>query len=1568
MALMKRIAKWLGVLLLTPILLFLLLAALLYCPPVQNWAVRQVARVASEQLGMDISVGHVNLEWPLDLGIDHFLMVHNGDTIANVSHLSAGIGLRPLLSKRVVVKELELTDAQLNTNGFISDVQVSGRVGRLSARSRGIDLSRQTVEVNGAMLADARLNIVLADTAATDTTASDISWRINADSIAIYRTAVGLTLPGDSIHISTYLGHTVARNADIDLDTKTYSVDSFDWHDGRLTYDTGAATMPTAGSSNGLNVDHLSVSAITLGIDSIYYGPLGTRFTVRQAAMREQCGLEITSLSSTVRLDTAFTHIELPQLSLRTTDSAVDAVADIDFNVAETINPGKMHLRLNAQIGKQDLRLIGSGLASNGSLTKGTFWKETPNHPITIIGSADGNLERMELTGVHISLPTAFQASINGFAANLRDISRLRAQVAMDVKTQDLSFITALLPADMARNYRLPRNMTMKGSVTADTRRYTADLSGNIGKGTLRLKGSYNDMTQAYDATIHVGAVNLHELMPRDSLYTLSGDIKLKGRGTDLLSPATTTEAQLTIAQLKYGQWNIDDVNATATLKNGLMAATLTGHNALLNGTIGLDGRVSKTNIDATVSTDIAALDLQHLRLSEKPLTIGMSGSIDVRSDLKSSHEAKGRIGGIYIKDRLNTYRPEDVGVLLRTNSDTTLVRLQSGNLIIKADASGGYEPLLKRLTALKDSVIAQYEDKVIDQAVIKQMLPTGRIYLSSGQTNPMAYILHTKGIDYKEILLDISMSPEKGINGESHLYSLSYDSTCIDTIALQLKQKGDRLTYSGQVTNNRKNPQFVFNALFDGHIHQHGALVGLRYFDENGRMGVRLGATAGMETNGIRLRLMPEQPTIGYKVFNLNADNYIFIGSDNRLEAKVDLIADDKTGVKIYTSNPIGDDEDMTARKPSIDLTVSLNRFNLDELTSVLPYMPRMTGLMGGDFHIVQDNEGRFSIVSDMAIDKMSYEGSTIGNIDAELTYLQRENGSHAIEARLMLDDEEFGLLSGTYTHQTSDIDAMLTLTRTPLSIVNGFVPDQIVGLDGYAEGELSIKGKLSQPLVDGEIYLDSAYLVSQPYGVRMRFDNDPMRIVGSHLLVENFGLYAHNEQPLTLMGDIDFSNTERIAINMRMRAQNYQIINAKQTAKSVIFGKAFINLYAQMQGPVDAMKMRGRLDLLSSTDMTYMLLDSPLSTDNRLDELVKFTDFNDTTQTVITRPAPSGIEADLTVNVAQGARVLCNLNTEQTNYVDITGRGDLRLRYNTDGLTLTGRYTVANGEMKYSLPIIPLKTFNIKEGSYVDFAGDPTNPRLNITATERKKATVGGDGEPTRTGSFECGVVITKTLKDLGLQFIIEAPEDNAVNGDLQSMSAEERGKIAVAMLTTGMYLADGNTRGFSMNSALSSFLQSEINMISGSALQTLDLQVGIDNTTDASGQMHTDYSFRFAKRFMNNRLKIQIGGKVSSGTSNAPGEQQSFFDNVTMEYRLDDAGQQSIKLYYQQNVYDWLEGYTGLYGGGFVWRRKVSTLRDLLLFWKKDNTTPTPSMRRRESGEDAETKEKSEVKSEE
>ena len=1526
--LMKKWLKWMGIAVLSPLLLFIILAALLYLPPVQNWVVQKVTAIASEKTGMEISVGHVNLEWPLDLGINDFRVLHQNDslpqvkdTIADIRKLVVNVRLLPLFSKKVVIEELSLQQSKINTNGFISDLRIKGEFDKLWLSSNGIDLRQETVEVNGARLSDAHIDITLSDTAAIDTTESSLMWKIFADSLSFTRSRLTLTLPGDTTTTNIWFGKAVARKADINLATETYKVGSLEWRDGSLGY------APMA------------VTGISLGADSICYSPKGTSLFVRQSAFKlnlgDGRGLQITEMTGGLSLDSAFNHIRMPLMSLRTPDSNIMAEADMDFNVFDGQHPGVMKLRLFAQVGKQDL------FALTGQLPQ-KFTQHFPTHPLIIRGSIDGNMDHMKLTGIDIDLATAVHATLKGTIDHMTDLRRMKADIKVDAKTKSLNFMTALLDPEMSNDIRIPDGITLNGSMTANGTKYSADLTAHEGSGSIRMNGSatipldakdefVTDMT-SYDADISIKDLNVHHFLPKDSIYTLTADMKASGYGTDLLSPKSRLTADARILALQYGQWNLDNLTATINLQNGRGQANITGHNKILEGNIGADLLLNPRRIEGTISGDFTKADLYQMRLTDRPLTIGTQGSLKIDSDMKQSHYISGRLNNVFVKDANKTYSPGDVGILLRTNPDTTYVRAQSGDFILKFDTNSGYERLLSQFSVLSDSVMAQFNDKVIDQPAIKRLLPTMRLHLESKRENPVAHMLRAIGIDFKETVIDLNTSTETGVNGQSHIYSLNYDSILIDTIRLNLTQKGDRLTYQGQVRNNKRNPQFVFNTLVDGHIHQHGALAGLRYFDDKGRMGVRIGATAEMETGGLRFRLMPDRPTLGYKEFNLNKDNFIFISPDKKIQAKVDLIADDRAGMKIYTEN-----QDSTMLQ---DLTVSLNRIDLGELSSVIPYIPHITGKLNGDYHILMDQDEHISVASDMGVTDMTYEGAPIGNLSTEMVYLQKEGNTHAIEARLMLNDEEFGLLKGSYYNEDKGlIDATFDMTRMPLSLVNGFVPDQLVGLDGYAEGSLTIRGTTAHPDINGEVYVDSAHLISIPYGIRMRLDNDPVRIVGSKLLLENYGLYAYNDQPLNIMGSIDFSDTDRIMTNLLIGAKNLLLINAKQEAKSITWGKAFVDIMAQIQGPLDEMNMRGRLKVLGSTDMTYLLLDSPLSTDNHLDELVKFTDFSDSTQTVITRPVPTGLTANMRIEVSEGAHFVCNLNPEQTNYLDLTGGGELTMLYNSQGINLHGKYTLTNGEMKYSLPIIPLKTFTIKEGSFVNFDGDPMNPELDITATERTKATVSDESGVSRSVVFDCGVVIKERLNNMGLKFIIDAPEDNVVKGELSAMSEEERGKIAVTMLTTGMYLADGNTSGFSMNAALSSFLQNEINNITGSALKTIDVSLGIDNSTDASGTMHTDYSFKFAKRFLNNRLKIEIGGLVSSGSNNAMGQKQSFFDNVSMEYRLNQNATQNLKLFYKQNVYDWLEGYTSEYGAGFVWRRKLDNFWDIFRFWRKE-----------------------------
>ena len=1522
---MKKVLKWVAIIVLVPIVLFLLLFVLLYLPPVQNWAVKKAAAYASEQTGMDISVGHVALRFPLNLTLEEVKAIKDNDsipglrdTIADVGRVHVDVQWKPLLKKNVEIDALSLEKVKLNTNGFIPDVRVKGNVESLDLECHGVDLKNSLANIDKARLDSARLEICLSDTVPPDTTETENDWRIRLQQLQLSRADVSVRMPGDTMQVQAYIGDAEIKGGDFNLADGAYRVASFDWNSGRLRYDDRFAPHVS-----GLDTSHIDLNDIHLSVDSLSYVDSKLNLAVRSCSLKEKSGIQIDHLSGKVALDS--TSVSLPDLRFETPDSKLTASLDMDLSTFDAKNPGQLAADVDGYFGKQDLMRFMGNMPSD-------FVRKWPNRPLSVKGRAKGNMNRLEFKGLNVSLPTAMQFRADGYVSNLSDPDHLKADVDVKGTTADLGFVTALLDKSVTDLVTIPKNIALDGNVKVNGHQYGADFVASEGGGKVKARVALDSDIMKYSATVDADKFPLQHFLPKMGLSPLTAHIEADGQGTDFMSPSTTLRARAKIGKFHYDQYDLDGMSANATLSKGVLSADIDSHNPLLDGKISFDALMNSKRLKGTFACDLNTADFYRLRLFDTPLTASGCAHLDIDTDFGDYYKVQGSMSDMRITYKNTFFRPDDMVLDVLTRKDTTYARVDCGDFQLDMNGKGGYKKMLSQANNFTEELTRQLKDKHFDQMTLRDKLPDANIYLSSGKDNFFVDLAEEEGISFDHLLIDMRSSHVDGLNGNLQVGNLVYDSICIDSVRFAILTDSTGFKYNGQVRNAPGHPQYAFNALFDGSIIEKGATVNAKLYDSNDKLGFRLGAMASIEQNGVMLNLTDKNPVIGYIPFDVNDDNYVFLGDDRRLSADLKLKSDDGTHIQVYT-----DDENTDALQ---DLTVSVGKIDIAQILSMLPYMPKVEGVLDGDFHIVQ-TPNDLSVSSSMSVKNLAYENVAMGNLGAEFVYMPNEDGSHHVDGILISDGEEVGALVGTYNPKGEGyLDAKLTMEKMPLSIVNGFIPDQILGFKGFAEGEMSVKGSLNKPDVNGEIYLTDTYIMSVPYGVEMRVADDPVRIVGSNILFENFEVKDNNDTPLNISGYFDFSDFDRMKLDLRMRTRNFMIINAKENAKSEAFGKAFVNYYGTMRGPLDAISMRGRLDVLGSTDMTYVLRDSPLTTDNRLDELVEFVNFNDTIQPVVSRPVLSGFNMDLTMSIDESARIKCDLNADHSNYIDLNGGGNLRMQYNSiDNLRLTGRYVLSNAEMKYSLPIIPLKTFTIEDGSYIEFRGDPMNPTLHITATESRKAAVEDESGGTRSVDFECGVVITQTLNDMGLEFIISATDDMSIASQLAAMTKEERAKVAVTMLTTGMYLADGNTSGFTMNGALSSFLQSEINNITGNALRTLDLSVGVDNATDASGAMHTDYSFKFAKRFWNNRLRVVLGGKVSTGSES---QNQSFFTDVAMEYRLSPTSNKYLKVFYNRNSYDWLEGEIGEYGAGFLWRRKLQHFKDIFNF--KNDSSPT------------------------
>lgn len=1584
----KKVTKIILFIVLTPIILVVLLALALYCPPIQNWAVEKATAYASKETGMQISIDNVRLTFPLNLQLNDIRVIDKKDTIADIHSLLVDVQLWPLLDDQVNIDALEFNYMNVNTSKFIKAAHIKGGLNTLRVESHGIDIKKEFVNLDKAIIDGANFDITLADSVPEDTTKSENFWKIKADIAKVSNSRIHLM--GKDMDVLANIKDLKAEDGNFDLFKSEYKLSHAELRKSDFAYN-----------------DLVSLTNTSAMVDSLYFCAPNISVNLGYLSFTEHPhGLEMKRMAGKIAMDS--TQIHVRDFSAETPYSNLQLGLHMDMNAFEEKNPGKLQLAFDGSIGKKDLELFKEYIPAG-------YLGKLPNEPILIAGALEGNMQSANINNFSISIPNTISLKAYGSVTNPTDINRLRTKLTASLDCKNIDFLTQFVDKKMLEgtgiklphglpltasvsmsggmsnmlfedlrmsipgkmniyakgkvlnlnnmnNFAsdlnlqfdvpnidfltacispnmlagtgivIPHGIGLKGSVGMKGNDYIIDLTATEGGGWLKIKGSVNPAAEQYDVDAQAHQFAVNHFMPSMGVGRVTANAKAKGKGYDPFAKSTNILTKANIQSLQYSKYNITNVDIDAKIANARAKALVDSNNPYLRGKLDVNALLSSKVLDATIVGDVSKINFYKLGFTKAPFTMGLCSNVEINYDYGDNLMVSGMISDLNLTDSTKTFHPDDIILDINSSPAFTHAQIDCGDLYMLLDAQGSYNSLLNKFTKLGNTLVTSIENKTFNTQQLWATLPDMHLDFKSGPENPFSRFLKFQGTRFEEADIHLNTAPDTGINGNAYVYGVNSDSIMIDTIRLNIESDAEKCLFAGQVRNGKENPQFVFNSLFNGRLKEHGVEANITLKDKKDITGIQIGADATLSNEGINLTLLDDKDIIlGYQKFKVYKDNYIFLANNNRISADMKLRSSDGKGIGVYTND---DNEDALQ-----DITLTLNKINLQEILSAVPYAPDVRGILDGDFHYIQD-EKSFSVSSSSGIKKLNYEGLDIGNVSSEFVYMPEENGGHHIDGDLFMDDKEICSIVGGYLpadeahHKPDSIDAVVTLKSMPMHMANGFIPDQLFGLKGKGEGDLTIKGSTEKPRVNGEIFLDSCHLYSLPYGVDLRISDDPVRIIDSKLMFENFEVFANNNNPLSMAGYLDFSDMSKMYLDMRLKASNFDIIDAKENARSEAYGKMFVDFFGTMKGRVDNLTMKGKLDVLPSTNLSYILRDSPITTDNQLEELVKFVDMSDTTTVhKVERPTPNGFKMDMNINVLPGTQVMAYLNTDHSNYVDASGNGSLRMMFNpAENLTLTGRYNLAGGKMKYSLPIIPLKTFEIQENSYVEFTGDISNPHLNITAVEKNKAQVNVGNSGARTVEFECGVIITKTLNDMGLEFTLDAPEDLEMNSSLAAMSKEMRGKLAVTMLTTGMYLADGNTSTFTMNTALNQFLQSEINNITGNALRTLDLSIGMDNSTDNSGNTHTDYSFKFAKRFWNNRLKVSIGGKVSTGGNMDKGSGTSVFDNMELEYRLDASGNKFLNLYYDNNSYDWLDGTTREFGGGFIWRRSVSTFKEL------------------------------------
>ena len=1531
----RRVLKIFSICICVVLILLALPIIAVYLPPVQRWAVERVSASLEESMGLTIKMDDVRLTPFLNLNVQGMMAQDaQRDTVLSAEQLHLDVAFWPLLDGRADVEGFSLQGARINSKTIVPNLAVKGSIKSFVAEAKGADWEHSLFTLNRAHLDGAELSVALADTAQKDTTSQPVVWVVDAQDIQIQRSKILLTMPGDSLHLAASLQVARMTKGHFDLGKKDFRVKS-------LVLSQGAASMNM--TRHLLPKDALfELSGIDCKASNINYDAAG-RFmaNLEHLSLREgQHDFNLTHLGGKIEGDT--TWVSLPNLRVVTPNSQLKASLTADFSAFQSTGKGRFSLKGQTSIGMVDVLAV---LKPHVSATQyrqmaEMSWKLMGGNPIEVQVTAEGNMRHLAVQRASLGVSGLAQVALDGFVRNAMDKGR-SGTFNFSFRSQSSQHIRPLLPHDLAQTFQLPDGLAALGHLQFDGTDYRTNVTLQHAQGQIFTRARLNTETERYDVEVDVNKFPLHHFLKEQPITPFTGSFGFHGQGFSPLAVRTNLQASANIRSLRYDRYPLDGIQLKAALRGTHALVSFSAKNPLIEGRGSIDAHLNHRYM-AAVDVQLDKLDLRRLTGMPDTLTFGGSfkGNVEASTDMKRM-KAKGAMRQLRLIAPKRAILARDIDFAFHTKPDSTTLQAFSGDMLLDFAARGSLEQIGKKGGELAQIVQKQLKHRSIDQIYLRKRLPNMALHIVGGNNNIVSNLLRYLHYEVSTFKLHLDANAHEGINGHMAVGALKHGALVIDTIYGRLQHVDDRLHFAATVHNDkRKNPN-PFTATFESSLLSHGVKAELAFTDANNKKGLQVGAEVEMEDGGTRIHLTPEKAIVAYREFTINPENFVFWGDDRRLRANVNLLADDGTSLSLH-----GEEADSTYKN---NISVVVNHLNLGELASVVPYLPPISGELNADFHIVEQNN-QFAAVGTAEAKKFGYQGVVMGDLGGELSYQPTEDGNHHAETFVTFNGKEIAEAVGTYfAKDEGSFAGKVKLKSLPMNMMDAFLEGTQTKMKGALNGELAVQGTADKPVVNGSLSFDKAHIYSNVYGVDLTMDTTTVSIHNSVLELKDFALTAVDGSPLKMSGIINMERPDAMFLNLDMIAKKFPIIDTKRNRESLVYGKVLTNFAANINGTPDKLNVRGLLTVLDKTDVTYLLSNSPISSSGELSDLVTFTDFSDTlvVEKAVAQQNSSSLNVALTIRLRQGARYKCFLTPNGDSYVDVSGEGNLELRMPPQGdMRLTGRLTLNEGKMNYELPVIPLRTFTLAPGSYVDFTGEMMNPTLNITATERVKSIV-TENDHQRAVTFDAGVKISRTLEDMGLEFIIDAPEDLTIKNQLASMSPEERGKAAVALLATGMYISDDNlsTGGFKASNALNAFLQSEIQNIAGKALSTIDLSFGMENGVNATGGATTDYSFQFSKRFLNNRMRVVIGGKVSSGADQAT-TAESVIDNISLEYRLDANSTRYIRLFYDRGSRDPLEGQLTKTGLGVVMRRKSNNLLDLFRFnSRKTPTTPKP-----------------------
>ena len=1564
---------------------------LLYVPPVQTLVKNIASNVVEKSTGMKIGIDRFRLKWPVDVALDGVTIIEaTGDTMVYAKEVIADVKLAPLFKLDVDIEELKLEQAGIRIMAPDSSMLLKLKAGLITIDDKSsVDIKTLTVDVNQLRIKDADLSLfmdVWAKKQEPDTTtAAPLNLTILLHDAQIDGFNFGMSMLPTIDTLSLATQNVTIKNGIIDLAKNKITADYLGTSDGSITYLTPTpeyvASHPVpidtvsppsapfiiqgdtvqvkdfhalyavkdAKPLPGFDPSYLDFSNVNITLDNFYNESSTVRLPIASISANERCGLMVTEGNGTVAVDS--TGLTLNNVFLRTPYTELNANAVVPFEVM-AMNPYTLfNVDAFGNVGWPDVEAFLPDVKP--------YLKKLPTrNPLDFNIEAGGSLSDLQLTDLRVGIESVLQVKAKGYAQNVLDLKRLRADIKFEGDVTAPKVIDNVLEL---KGLSLP-TLTLKGQATARNEVYSADFDLKTSIGDLVADGSVAMNSERYKASLTVNNIDIKGFMPDLGIGEVNATLTAEGSGFNPTKPKASTDIHLDVNSIVYNKETLTDITADVTLADGVYNVAINSPNEVLHFNLAGKGTLAPDLYTTDLKLVLYKLDLFAMGMSQESSTA--SGTITLKataSPEKWLYDADlCLIDLAYISGKNYYAIPNDIDVTFKSTLTEVMADIDAKGTCLTFEADNGLKGLIDSFTKLGESVSQQIAEKNLDVEMLQKMLPTFRVNLRAGGNGALSDILAGAGLSVDTISGNITN--DSIISADFKILDLANAKMRADTITFGLLQKGQNIDYRAHMGNRPNNSLAEFaNVNLGGYVGNNKMNLWIKQLNQKKAIGYWLGLTATFQDSIMNLEFTPKKAMIGYIPWTFNEDNSLKLNMKNfKLDAN--LVATSPKSEILLRTEPGDNGND--------ELHLALDNIEIQDFLQLPVFAPPITATVNADVKVGYIDNWLYG-TGVVGVHNFTYDKMNVGDFNLSLRAGHNDDGSTGARLGLKINGKNAIAAKALLVPDSLNIPQVKTmeleLTQFPLNIANPFLGKDVAQLSGALNGLFDVSGSLKDPKLNGYLACDSVGVFIPMMGSSVRFNQDSILMKDNVIDFNKFDIWGANKNPIEIDGTIDMSSLKSAVFDLKLNATNFQLLNNDQRARCELYGKLFMDIHASARGPLEHFNINAGVTLLQDTKVTYSIPQTTAQlTSHNTSGIVRFVNFKDTVlvmreDTVVQPSVSMRILANLTLQPGMQVNVIYpGSTTTGSARVEIQPNGQVTYFQNYLGdMRLNGQVFLGNGFASYSMPIVGEKKFVFDPGSYVMFQGDLMNPSFDIKATDDVRASVIENGN-SRIVNFDVGVDITNTLQNPKIEFDLTTDDDMSIRNELQSMTPDARSMAALNMLITGQYSGAGVKTASSdlLQGTMYNILTSTINGWLANNVRGVDISLGVDqfnNTYNGQSGSSTSYSYQVSKSLFNNRFKISVGGNYTTDAAADENFSENLISDISFEYILKQT--QNVTMYarlFRHTGYESiLEGEITEMGGGFMLRRRLSNLKSLFKWGSKSNQQSLPTTQRMLNG---------------